>query len=680
MQIGFYFDQTRCTSCYACVVACKDWHDIPAGPAFWRRVTTIERCKFPNVFVASLSSSCYHCATPLCAVVCPAEAITKRDDGVVIVDREKCREAGRCGIISKEAMSPDFSFGEGEAPCQITCPAHISIPGYIALIAEGKFKEALNLIRQRMPLPVVCGRVCLAPCEKECRRQELDQPIAIENLKRFVTDYVDDELPSPLPQTIPEKVAIVGSGPTGLAAAYDLIRMGYGVIIYEALPVAGGMLATGIPPHRLPKETLKRDINYIKALGVQIKTNSPLGQVLNLDDLAHQGYGAILLAIGAQQGQRLKIPGADLEGTLVATSFMRDFNLGKKVEVGKRVVVLGGGNVAVDCARTALRLGAAEVHMACLECPEEMLAEASEIEQAEEEGIIIHPSLAFTRILDEGGKVTGVECLRLRGFEFDEDGQPHIDVIEGTEHVVPADTVIFAVGQKAELSHLAQDGVIKTTKRGTIAVDPETLATSRSGLFAAGDAVHGPTSVIEAIADGQRAAFYIDRYLQGHVLEVHSLETLKVSDIKVEIPTDVEKQERQPLPFLPVVERALNFREVALGFTTESAVAEAKRCLNCAGHLCRDVCPYGAPQFGEEPNTKMQMCNFCLDRLAENRQPICVGACPVYALDSGPLEELVLKYEGVNKQAEGFIHSPDTKPSALFKPKRQAPTGSPSIK
>jgi len=213
-----------------------------------------------------------------------------------------------------------------------------------------------------------------------------------------VTDYVDDEIPSSLPQTKPDRVAIVGSGPAGLAAAYDLIRMGYSVTIYEASPVAGGMLATGIPAHRLPKEALKRDIDYIKALGVQIETNTPLGQGLNLDNLARQGYGAILLAIGAQQGQRLEIPGADLEGALVATSFMRDFNLGEKAQVGKRVVVLGGGNVAIDCARTTLRLGAIEVHIACLECRKDMPAEVSEIEEAEEEGINIHPSLTFNDV------------------------------------------------------------------------------------------------------------------------------------------------------------------------------------------------------------------------------------------------------------------------------------------
>ncbi len=258
MQLGFYVDHTRCSGCFICIVACKDWNDVPAGPASWIRVSTIERGKFPNTFVAFLPNLCYHCDSPLCAWVCPTKAITKSDqNGLVTVDRKKCREDTHCGIINEEAMGPTFSYGEGESPCQITCPAHLSVPGYVALIGEGKFKEALHLIRQDMPLPSVCGRVCLAPCEKECRRQEVDQAVAIAALKRFVSDYVEDDLPSPVPQTKREKVAIIGSGPAGLAAAYDLIRKGYGVTIYEALPVAGGMLVTGIPPYRLRKEILK---------------------------------------------------------------------------------------------------------------------------------------------------------------------------------------------------------------------------------------------------------------------------------------------------------------------------------------------------------------------------------------------------------------------------------------
>ncbi len=556
MQIGFYFDQTRCTGCFACAIACKDWHDVPAGPAKWMRVLYSEEGKFPELFVSHLATPCYHCAEPVCAFVCPNEAITKRDeDGVVVIDREKCREEHPCGIISEGAAEPDFLYGEAEAPCQVACPAHLYIPGYVALIAKGKYKEALELIRRRMPLPSVCGRVCLHPCETECRRQELEQPIAIEALKGFVTDNVPEERPSPLPQWRKDKVAIVGSGPAGLAAAYDLIRMGYGVTIFEALPVAGGMLSVGIPEHRLPRKVLKSDIDYIEALGVEIKTNTPVGQEQGLDALFSQGYGAILLAMGAHKGQKLDIPGADLEGTLVGTSFMRDVNFGEAAKVGEKVLVIGGGNVALDCARSARRLGATEVYVACLESREDMPAEAGELEQGEQEGIQIYPSCTLTRLLGDAGKVTGVECQKMSGLQFDQNGQPRFDVIKGSEHILAADTVIFAIGQTPDLTGLAGDGGIETSQWGTIAADAETLMLSRRGVFAAGDCVSGVTSVIDAIASGQRAALYIGRYLQGDVLRVKPTETAKAADIKVEIPPDVEKQEQQSMPLLAVAER-----------------------------------------------------------------------------------------------------------------------------
>ena len=448
-------------------------------------------------------------------------------------------------------------------------------------------------------------------------------------------------------------------------AAYDLIKKGYGVTIYEASPVIGGWLAMGIPQYRLPREILKRDIDYIKALGVEIRVNTLLGDGLTLDDLASQGYGATLLAMGAQRGQRLKIPGADLGGILVATSFLRDFNLGKKVKIGNRVTVIGGGSVAVDAARTALRLGAAEVHLVCLECREDMPAAASELAEAEEEGITIHPSLTIAKVLGKGGKVTGVECLRLRGVEFDEDGQPRVDVIKGTELVLPADTVIFAVGQTPDLPNIIGDGVIETTRRGAIAVDPETLATSRPGIFAAGDVVRGPSNFVQAIADGQKAAFSIDYYLQKSVQRVDQVE-LKASDIKVKIPTDVERQERQPMPSLPIPERAGNFAEVALGFSPEMAIAEAKRCLNCAGHLCRDVCPYDVPQFSINGSSRIVKCDLCVDRLNQSCDPACVATCPTEALDAGPMEELMAKY-GNLRELEDFADYHETNPQIVFR-------------
>ena len=281
MQKGFYFDQARCTGCFTCSVACKDWHDTPAGPASWMRIHYREEGNYPKLFVSHVAAPCYHCAEPVCAYVCPNEALTKQeDDGIVLVDRDKCRGEKPCGIIDESKMGADFLYGEGKAPCQAACPAHLYIPGYLALIAKGKNKEALELIRRNMPLPSVCGRVCLHPCETACRRKEVEEPIAIMALKGYVTDTVPYEQPQKIEPTQDHKVAIIGSGPAGLAAAYDLIRMGYGVTVFEALSVVGGMLAVGVPRHRLPREVLNRDIDYIKALGVEIKTDTPvdLGQ------------------------------------------------------------------------------------------------------------------------------------------------------------------------------------------------------------------------------------------------------------------------------------------------------------------------------------------------------------------------------------------------------------------
>ena len=672
MQTGFYFDQARCTGCFTCAVACKDWHDTPAGPANWMRILYREDGRFPKIFVSHVASPCYHCTEPVCAFVCPNEAITKREeDGIVVIDRDKCREEKTCGIISESEMGPDYLYGEGEAPCQVACPAHLYIPAYIALIAKGKHKEALDLIRQRMPLPSVCGRVCLHPCETACRRKEVEEPVAIMALKGFVTDYVPQELPERLPQTQEDRVAIVGSGPAGLAAAYDLIRTGYGVTVFESLPIAGGMLSVGVPEHRLPREVLKRDMDYIEALGVEIKTNTPVDLEQGLDNLFNQGYGAILLALGAHKGQKLSIPGADLRGTVEGTAFMRDVNFGNGVDVGEKVLVVGGGNVAMDCARSALRLGAKEVHVACLENREEMTAEINEIEQAEEEGIQLHTSLTLTRIHEDAGKISGAECVEVKGLQFDQDGQPQFDIVKGSELTISADMVIFAIGQTPDLMGLPPEGEISTSPRGTIVVDPETMMTGRRGIFSAGDCFSGAISIVDAIAGGQKAALHINRYLQGDVLRVRPEKTIEEADIKVEIPEGTEKQPRQPVPTLPVSERISNFKEASLGFEAEAAIKEAERCLNCAGHLCKDVCPYGAPQFADEEKAKMQKCDLCLDRWPEDKKPICVEACPMRALDAGPLDELKATY-GEIKNAYGFVYSSMVEPSIVNKPKKRS--------
>ncbi|MHA1931061.1 MAG: FAD-dependent oxidoreductase, partial [Promethearchaeota archaeon] len=651
MQVGFHFDQTRCAGCNACRVACKDWHDQPSGSASWMRINYFEEGPFPNVFAGYLISNCYHCEEPVCSYICPNEALSKRDkDGIVVVDKDKCREEVPCGIISKEKMGANFSYGESQAPCQTACPVHLHIPAYTTLIAKGKFKESLDLIRRRMPLPSVCGRVCLHPCEEVCARKEVDQAIAIEALKGFVADNVTEEPPKPISQTQSEKIAVIGSGPAGLSAAYDLIRLGYGVTIFEALSNAGGMLAVGIPDYRLPRDILNRDIDYIKALGVEIKTNSPVDLNQGLNDLLKEGYGAALIAIGAHKGKRLNIPGVDLDGVLVGTSFMRDVNLGKDINLGNKVMIIGGGNVAMDCARTALRLGAKEVGVSCLECYDDMPADALEIEHAREEGIEIHDSHTFTKLVSDGGKITGVGCLDITGCTFDDDGKAHFDIVSDEEHTLEADTIIFAIGQVPEIS---DSGKIKISNFGTITADPETLMTEIEGIFVAGDCYSGVASIIDAIASGQISASKIHRYLQGDVLRVRSIPEILATEIKVDIPSDTEKKERQSMPLMSASERVSNFKEVALGFSKDAAIAEAERCLNCAGHLCKDVCPYSAPQFVEADKTRMQKCNYCVDRFDDGKQPICVEACYARALDSGTIEELTSKY-GDMKESPGF--------------------------
>lgn len=668
MQVGFYFDQTRCTGCHACRVACKDWHDQPSGSASWMRILYQEEGPYPNIFASYLISNCYHCEEPVCSYVCPNEAIIKREeDGIVIVDKDKCREENPCGIISKESMGSDLNYGEFQAPCQVACPVHLPIPAYTALIAKGRFKEALDLIRRRMPLPSVCGRVCLHPCEEVCARKEVDQAIAIEALKGFVADNVPIELPRKLSQTQSEKVAIIGSGPAGLAAAYDLIRLGYGVTIFETLSVVGGMLSVGIPEHRLPRDILKRDIDYIKALGVEIKTNIQIDFGKGIDELLKQGYGAILIAIGAHKGKKLEIPGADLDGTLVGTSFMRDVNLGKEVKIGNNVLVIGGGNVAMDCARTARRLGAAEVGVTCLECCDDMPADIFEVEQAREEGIQIYDSRTFTKIISNNGKVSGVACLKITGCTFDDDGEAHFDLVDDKEHQLEADTVIFAIGQVPDINN---SGKIKIGKRGTITADPETLMLDSKGVFVAGDCFSGITSIIDAIGDGQKAVSHIHRYLQGDVLRVRHSPIVEASKIKVDIPPETEKKERQPMPLQSASERVSNFKEVTLGFSEEAAITEAERCLNCAGHLCKDVCPYSAPQFADGEKTIMQKCNYCVDRFDNGKQPICVEACYARALDSGTIEELKAKY-GDTQEASSFVYSEIAKPAIIFRPKKK---------
>ena len=478
----------------------------------------------------------------------------------------------------------------GISPCRDACPVNTRAQGYIALVREGRYEDALRVIKEENPFPGICGRICNHRCETECNRGQLDEPIAIKDLKRFIVDQVyAKERPKiePIVQTRAERVAIIGSGPCGLTAAMDLVKQGYGVTVLEALPVAGGMLRVGVPEYRLPAWIVDREVQEIVDLGVELRLNSP---VTNLDALFDEGFNAVLISVGAHEGKKLRIPGADLAGVMINTIFLRDTRLGNAPAVlGRDVLVLGGGNVAIDVARTAVRLGARTVKMACLESREKMPAHPWEIAEAEEEGIELFPARSFAKILDDGtGHVAGVECVNIDFKGFDSEGRPDIVTHEGSEHVIPCDTVVFSIGQAAGLAFIPPDTGVCTTRRGTVAVNPNTLAATRPGVFAAGDVATGTAFVIEAVEAGHRAAESIQLYLQGKPLErpPRALDLPVVRLTRAEIDQRIEKGEvkvepRVKMSALEAAARVKSFDEVARGYTEEEAKAEAARCLAC---------------------------------------------------------------------------------------------------
>lgn len=489
-----------------------------------------------------------------------------------------------------------FIEKRGIAPCRDACPAGQRAQGYIALIREGRWQEALRVIKMDNPFPGICGRICNHRCEDACNRGLVDEPINIRALKRFVTDKVYAEprqKVQPTARLYDQRVAIIGAGPCGLTAAQDLALAGYPVTVYEAMPVAGGMLRLGVPEYRLPTHIIEREVQDIIDLGIDLRLNH---RVDNLDTLFEQGYDAILIAVGAHEGVRLPIPGSNLDGVLVNTHFLRDIRLGRyqrggdgkaRAELGKRVLVLGGGNVAIDCARSAVRLGS-EVHLACLENRQQMPAHPWEVEAAEAEGVILHPGRSFERILgSEQGHVQGVECMQVASFSFDERGRLHVEKVPDTNHVIPCDTVIFSVGQRAGLAFIPDDANVGLTDRQTIAINPNTLATSRPGVFAAGDCISGTAFVIEAVDRGHIAARSMIRYLRGEPLEPPpkpELPVVRLSSQEIEERLrrgEIKRQGRVPLPELPVSQRIGNFAEVEGGYDDQSAQAEAARCLAC---------------------------------------------------------------------------------------------------
>jgi heterodisulfide reductase subunit A-like polyferredoxin len=469
------------------------------------------------------------------------------------------------------------------APCRLTCPAGVNAHAYVALVSAGKFKEALNVIRQRNPLPSVCGRICYHPCEQACNRGEIDEPVAINPLKRFVTDYVrqhpaDDKTEKPVIDPNKPKVAVIGAGPAGLTAARDLVLLGYPVTIFEALPVAGGMLYAGVPAYRLPKDILDYDVQEILKLGVELKTNCRIGKDLSIDDLRKDGYKAFFVAVGLHKSKGYDIEGKELEGIMGGIEFLRKANLGEKVQLPSRVAVVGGGNTAIDAARTATRMGTEKVLLIYRRSRAEMPAAAEEVDQAEEEGVEINFLTDPVKVIGEGGKVKALLCKRMKLGEPDASGRRRPVPIEGSEFQVEVGAVILAIGQSLDLDWGPAVG-LELTKQDTVKADPMTLATGVEGFFAGGDVVLGPKYAIDAINQGHEGATSIDRFLRGEDLKAGRGEQEKKAAPLPDRPIEVKP--RAKTARIPVAERQGN-KEVELTLSEEEAIAEAKRCLNCA--------------------------------------------------------------------------------------------------
>ena len=583
------------------------------------------------------------------------------------VDMKKCTSCNDCTEVCPILLPNEFNEGldqrkaiyrpypqavpntfivtkRGTSPCKHTCPAETSAQGYIALIQAGRYKEALDVVKEYNPFPASVGRVCTHPCEEKCNRGKLDSAVAICALKRFAADWVYEhrdelnkkelishQLPLPTGQAgvtsldsekgierPKAKVAIVGAGPAGLSCAHHLARMGYQTTIFEALPVAGGMMRVGIPSYRLPRDVLQREIDDILTQGVELKLNTP---IRNINSLFDAGYSAVFLAIGAHEPQKLGIPGEDAMGVHHGVPFLQGVSLAERhgimegledrfiiafgipiaPKVGEKTIVIGGGNVATDAARTALRLGAKEVTIVYRRSRDEMPANPWEIEEAEREGVKLRLLTAPVAVVVKDSRVSGIRCVKMELGEPDASGRRRPIPIPDSDFIIPADTMIAAVAQAPEISFLEETHGLEVTPKGTFAVDSLTLATNRPGVFAGGDVARGPWILIQAIADGRRGALSIDRYLRGiDLLTPREQIPLPVVDLsKEEIDQMIERDEvdltsRTPIPMLPKEERIRDFREVELVLTEEQAKKEAARCLACGicseCHLCVQVC------------------------------------------------------------------------------------------
>ena len=492
------------------------------------------------------------------------------------------------------------------SPCEEACPIHMDIPSYIVAVSQGKFKEALDVARLTNPFPYICGTLCHHPCEDVCTRAAVDRSVAIRDIKRFIGSYQQQNgmAVNPIEPTKTEKVAIIGSGPAGLTAAHDLIKQGYRVSVFEALPVAGGMCAAGVPDFKMPSKPVQLEVNYIRSLGVDIKTNMRIGTDLSMDDLRNQGYNSILIATGAWKNAELPIPGTDLKNVEQALPFLRKVKLGEKIRLKGTVCVIGGGNTALDAARTAVRLGASKVVLSCLESREEMPSFEYEIVKAEEEGIEFQNRLAPQEITSSpAGSARNINFKKVATFNKDDDGKISWTLEEGADADVSlkVDSVLIAIGQKVDNSFIEKIGL---EANGAFQVDPTTFATTVPGLFAAGDAVAYPGTIVEAIAAGRRAAQSIDCTLQGKDIPEPAEKQLRETIVLDEeaVPSFLARKDRWDMPAVAPKDAVRSFGQREMGYADWQVTEEAKRCLNC--RMCGN-CVFGRAQICFETSNRL---------------------------------------------------------------------------
>ena len=628
-------DLNRCIGCRTCIVACRYYHEIvdhatamPNEMPYYLRVESRSRGTFPNLTVDTWVVPCQHCDEPICAGACPEGAISKDPaTGIVRIDKDICNG---CNAAEGE-VSADKCLS---SPCKVNCPAHMNVQGYVALAAKGRFQEALKLMKEDNPLPAICGRVCDHPCESNCSRGEIDEPVAINAIKRFVADLdlnAETRYVPNIKKTIDDKVAVVGSGPAGLSCAYFLAREGYQVTIFEKAPVLGGMLTTGIPSYRLPQNLIEAEIQVIRDMGVDMKTSVEIGKDVTIEQLRREGYRAFFIGIGAQECKTLGVEGEDLEGVYPGIDFLSKVNLEKPPAVGKRVAVIGGGNVALDAVRSARRLGGEEACIIYRRSLDEMLAIAEEIKECQDENIPINTLTQPVRFIGENGRVKQIECVKMQLGEPDASGRRTSEPVAGSEFTIEVDAVITALGQETDWACLTPECACQLTDWGTMNVDPLTLQSDDPDIFAGGDAVTGPRTVIEAIAGAKEAAISIDRFMRGIDLrEGREKEWVVAARVQKE---KYHAAKRAQMPMLKPEDRVNNFDEVQLGLTEETAVEEAKRCLGC-GCACIQACPYDVIQFDLEAGISHK-CNLCSDRTHLGELPVCAEVCMTDAITFG---------------------------------------------